>query len=119
LSQKTIYGNDQLIMAGTDMGIQDDATGTAARLLLYPDTTERRLRRALRQLDAALSDQRRAVTEFRSRIGELNGVVARLGERTESLRGALAVAAADTARAQATSRELLATAEKMEAIAAR
>jgi chromosome segregation ATPase len=101
------------------MSIQDEAAAPATRLLCYPDTTERRLRRALRQLDAALADQRHAVAEFRSRIGELNGAVARLGERTESLRGALDGAAADTARAQAASRELLATAEKMEALAGR
>ncbi|HEV7268953.1 MAG TPA: hypothetical protein VGN83_29200 [Falsiroseomonas sp.] len=101
------------------MTSQDDPATAMARLLDFPDTTERRLRRALRQLDAALAEQRQAVAEFRGRIGDLNVAVARLGERTESLRDVLAGAAVDTARAHAASRELLATAEKLEAAAGR
>ncbi|MCC7347038.1 MAG: hypothetical protein IT538_06535, partial [Variibacter sp.] len=67
-----------------------------AELIAYPDTTERRLRRALRQLDAALADQRQAVAAFRTQIGALNGAVVRLGDRAASLRGALDGAAAET-----------------------
>jgi predicted RNase H-like nuclease (RuvC/YqgF family) len=101
------------------MSLASETTPAAAKLILYPDSTERRLRRALRQLDAALSDQRQAVARFRAEIGALNGAVVRLAEGAESLRGALAGAAAETARAQAASRELLATAEKLDAAARR
>jgi len=90
-----------------------------ADLIAYPDSTERRLRRALRKLDAALADQRQAVVAFRNQIGALNGAVVQLGDRADSLRGALAGAATEAERASATSRELMATAEKMEALARR
>lgn len=101
------------------MSLAIEPASASADLIQYPDSVERRLRRALRRLDAALADQREAVASFRTQLGTLNGAVQRLGERTESLRGTLAGAAAETVRAQAASRELMATAEKMEALARR
>lgn len=91
----------------------------AAVVFDFPDTTERRLRLALRKLDAALAEQRVAVAAFRAQLGELNGAVVRLGDRATALRGALAETAADTARAQAASRELMATAETLEGLTRR
>ena len=90
-----------------------------AELIAYPDSTERRLRRALRKLDAALADQREAVAEFRSQLGALNGAVISLGDRAASLRNALAGAAVENHRARAASQALLATAAKMEALTRR
>lgn len=101
------------------MSVAIEPFPATAELIAYPDSTERRLRRALRKLDAALSDQRQAVAAFRSQIGALSGAVVQLGDRAESLRGALAGAAAEAERARAASRELAATAEKMEALARR
>ena len=83
-------------------------------LIPFPDTPERRLRRALGALDAALAEQRGAVAAFRAQIGALRAAVAQLDGSTQALRGTLADAAEDAARAQAASRELLATAARLE-----
>lgn len=101
------------------MMIDDVATGPTARLIPYPDTTERRLRRALRQLDAALADQRRAVAGLRVQLGALGGAVSALTGKAETLRDALAGAAAENARAHAASLVLLTTAERLEGAARR
>ena len=85
-----------------------------AGLLPFPDTPERRLRRALGALDAALAEQRSAVAEFRAQIEGLRTTVAKLDGSTHVLRGALASAAEDAARAQAVARELMVTAAKLE-----
>lgn len=90
------------------------AAAPDAQLLAFPDTPERRLRRALRALDAALAEQRSAVALFRAQLDELKGAVGRLGTSTRDLSGALADAAADTARAQAAAQQLVVTAEAME-----
>lgn len=84
------------------------------RLLPFPDTPERRLRRALGALDAALAEQRNAVAEFRAQIDGLRDAVAKLDGSTHALRGSLAGAAENTARAQAAARELMVTAAKLE-----
>ena len=83
-------------------------------LLPFPDTAERRLRRALGALDAALAEQRGAMAAFRVQIGALRAAVAQLDGSTQALRGTLADAAEDAARAQAASRDLLATAARLE-----
>ena len=90
-----------------------------AALLAFPDTAERRLRRALRALDTALAEQRSALAEFRSRLGDLQGAVAGLGSSARGLRGALDEAAAETARANTAARELAATAALMDQLARR
>jgi septal ring factor EnvC (AmiA/AmiB activator) len=96
---------------------QDAAPGATAELVAFPDSTDRRLRRALRQLDAALAEQRAAIAEFRAQLGALSGAVATLGANAETLGGALAGAAVDAATAQRAARELSATAEMMERFA--
>jgi uncharacterized protein YidB (DUF937 family) len=85
--------------------------------LVFPDTPERRLRRALRQLDAALAEQRAAVGAFREQIGALKGAVEGLGARLGGLQGSLGEAAAEVEAARIASRELAATAAKLEQVA--
>jgi uncharacterized coiled-coil protein SlyX len=86
-------------------------------LIAFPDTPERRLRRALAALDVALAEQRSAIAEFRSQLGDLQGSVVQLDGSARALRGALAGAAEDAARAQATARELVANADRFERVA--
>ena len=83
-------------------------------LLPFPDTPERRLRRALGALDAALTEQRGAVAAFRAQIGALRDAVAQLDARADALRGGLAAAAGDVAHAQDAAQALLVTAAKLE-----
>jgi hypothetical protein len=97
--------------------VESSTPAPDARLLPFPDTAARRLRCALRQLDAAMSDQKAAVAALRGHLAELNGALAGLSDRAESLKGALGGAAAEARKAQLASRELLATAEMMERIA--
>jgi len=85
-----------------------------AGLVPFPDTPERRLRRALGALDAALAAQRSAVAAFRAQIGELRDTVAKLDGGARALTVSLASAAQDADHAQAASRALLATAAKLE-----
>lgn len=85
-----------------------------AELLAFPDTDERRLRRALRALDAALDEQRRSVAEFRAQMSALKGAVDQLGASAQDLTIALADAAGEASRAQAAAQQLVATAEAME-----
>jgi len=85
-----------------------------AGLVPFPDTPERRLRRALGALDGALAEQRSAVAEFRAQIEGLRTTVATLEGSARVLRGALASAAEDAARAQAAARTLVITAAKLE-----
>ena len=94
-----------------------DIAAPDAQLLAFPDTAERRLRRALRALDAALDEQRSAVALFRAQLDQLKGAVGRLGDSAQGLGGALAETAAETARAQAAAQQLVATAEAMEHVA--
>lgn len=85
-----------------------------AELLAFPDTDERRLRRALRALDTALDEQRRSVAEFRAQLRDLKGAVDRLGASAQDLTTALADAAGEASRAQEAAQQLAATAEAME-----
>lgn len=85
-----------------------------AELLAFPDTDERRLRRALRALDAALAEQRQSVAEFRAQLTALKGAVGQLGTSAQDLTSALADAAGEASRAQAAALQLAATADAME-----
>ena len=85
-----------------------------AGLLPFPDTPERRLRRALGALDAALAEQRSAVAQFRAQIGDLRNAVTNLDGSAQALKVTLASAAQDADHAQAAARELLVTAAKLE-----
>jgi predicted RNase H-like nuclease (RuvC/YqgF family) len=91
----------------------------SALTIPYPDTPERRLRRALRQLDAALAEQREAVGAFRAQLGVLKGSVEGLGARMSGLQARLGEAAAEAEAARIASRELSATAAAMERLAQR
>lgn len=94
-----------------------DAAVPDAQLLAFPDTEDRRLRRAMRALDSALDEQRSAVRHFRAQLDALKTAVGRLGDSAQDLGVALAEAAAETARAQAAAQQLLATADAMEHLA--
>jgi ABC-type transporter Mla subunit MlaD len=94
-------------------------TDAAPRLLAFPDSADRRLRRALRGLDAALEEQRAAIGAFRAEMGRLQGALDGLGASAAALRGNLGEAAADAARANQAAQELAATAEAMERLASR
>ncbi len=85
-----------------------------AGLVSFPDTPERRLRRALGALDSALAGQRNAVAEFRAQIEGLRDTVARLDGSAGALGTRLAKAAQDADRAQAAARALVVTAAKLE-----
>jgi ABC-type transporter Mla subunit MlaD len=93
-----------------------DAAGQlpGGAMLAFPDTAEKRLRRAISALNRALDEQRQAVAAFRAQMAALNGAAGALGARADALRGALDDAAAETAKAEATSRTLLALASGME-----
>jgi septal ring factor EnvC (AmiA/AmiB activator) len=93
---------------------QQIAGAPDAELLAFPDTDERRLRRALRALDTALAEQRQSVAEFRAQLSALKGAVDQLGCSAQGLTVALADAAGEASRAQAAAEQLVATAEAME-----
>jgi multidrug resistance efflux pump len=95
------------------------ASPPPGEILAFPASPQRRLRLALRELDRAIDEQKHAVAAFRAQLRELNGSVARLGEGAQTLQGALHGAASEVVRARAVSRQLLATAERMEATARR
>jgi len=88
-------------------------------LLLFPDTAEARLRRALRSLDAAVAQQRVAVASFRQQVGALRGAVASLGNSAGVLRDSLGRAADEAESAGRASRELMAGAMALESVARR
>jgi hypothetical protein len=98
-----------------DLAVPPAPAGAA--LITFPDSGERRLRLALRNLESALAEQREAIAHFRSEIGALRGAVDGLGQSAAGLQSALAVTATQVAGAQHASRELAATAEMMERLA--
>lgn len=97
-----------------DVPGQPEQPAPDAELLAFPDTDERRLRRALRALDAALNQQRHSVAEFRAQLRDLKGALDQLGTSAQDLTTALADAAGEASRAQAAAQQLAATAEAME-----
>lgn len=98
-----------------DLDPPDQAPGARdARLLAFPDSDERRLRRALHALDAALEEQRCAVVAFRTQLASLKTAVGRLGTTAQGLCRVLAHTVAEAEAAQAAARQLVTTAEAME-----
>jgi len=89
----------------------------AADILAFPDPGERRLRLALRQLDAALTAQREAVQSFRNELGALRLALGGLETSAIDLRGRLGEVAEDALQAQEAAAELMRTAEAMEQVA--
>lgn len=63
---------------------------STATLLAFPQRPEDRLRRALRQLEAALEEQRNVVADFRANLASLSGAVSGLGGSLENYRHRLA-----------------------------
>ena len=84
-----------------------------ADILPFPLTGERRLRMALRRLEAAVVGQREAVAAFRAELGVLNAAMAGLGDSTQTLRRKLDETAEDTMRAQSEALRLQTTAQAM------
>jgi chromosome segregation ATPase len=85
-----------------------------AAILDFPQSPEARLRVALRQLDAALAEQREAIAAFRAQITSLGDAVSGLEGSAATLRESLSEAAAETERAQQAAGTLMATAEAMQ-----
>ena len=88
-----------------------------ADILAFPDPGERRLRLALRQLDAALTAQREAVKTFRDELTALRLALGGLETSAIELRGRLGEAAEDALQAQEAATALMRTAEAMEQVA--
>lgn len=84
------------------------------RVVPFPDTDHRRLRRALGNLNRALDEQRDAVAALRAQLAALNGALASLDSRGQPLIAALGQAATDTATAEAASRAVLAMAHMVD-----
>ncbi|NKE47610.1 hypothetical protein HB662_22720 [Roseomonas frigidaquae] len=82
-------------------------------VLAFPNSNERRLRMALRNLDAALAEQREAIALFRSELAALGSAVNGLGDSAQALKDRLHDAAEDTALARDAALRLQQTAEAM------
>ncbi len=82
-------------------------------ILPFPEKPGDRLRRALRALDAALTEQGAAVAGLRRELGALFGAVEDLGGSLESYRHSLAEAQDAALGAHAEARRLEATADAM------
>lgn len=80
-------------------------------VISFPNKPEDRLRRALRELEHALSEQTLAFQEFRLNIAVLGGAVGGLERSLESYRGTLDAVALDVAEAHHLAREAVTRAE--------
>jgi septal ring factor EnvC (AmiA/AmiB activator) len=85
----------------------------SADLLAFPSRPEDRLRRALRQLEAALAEQSAAVAGFRADLASLSTAVAGLDNAVQDYRGQLVEVAGAAQRAQRTAHQLEDRAEAM------
>jgi multidrug resistance efflux pump len=97
--------------------MQSEEAATGAAVIPLPNQAEARLRVALRQLDAALAEQREAVASFRREMAALGGAVAGLQDSASLLGHRLAEAASESRRAEDAAARLLVTAEAMERLA--
>lgn len=92
-----------------------DVFGTSdGCVVAFPDAPERRLRMALRQLEAALAAQRSEVAAFRADLGALTGALAGLEKSAVTLKAQLDDAAEDAVLAQQACGTLMTTAEVFE-----
>ena len=89
------------------------ANASTAELLSFPLRPEDRLRRALRKLEDALTEQGVAVAGFRADLSALSTAVVGLDHSMQDYRGKLGEAADAAARAQEEARKLEARAEAM------
>jgi chromosome segregation ATPase len=106
-----------LIISEPCMMRRDSAPPEADKLLPFPDSAGRRLRRALAALDTALAGQREAVAGLRHQLGQLNDALRNLDNSASALRDRLGQAATEAARAGRSSRELMLTARAWESMA--
>ncbi len=86
---------------------------SSAELLSFPSRPEDRLRRALRKLEAALTEQGVAVAGFRADLSALSTAVVGLDHSMQDYRGKLGEAASAAGRAKEEARRLEARAEAM------
>ncbi len=84
-----------------------------ADMLAFPSRPEDRLRRALRKLEAALTEQGVAVAGFRADLSALSTAVVGLDHSLQDYRGKLSEAAGAAHRAKEEARRLEARAEAM------
>jgi chromosome segregation ATPase len=91
-----------------------EAAPQTAAVIAFPVNPETRLRVALRNLDAALAEQRQAVAAFRKELAALGGAVSQLEDSAVELRERLSDAAAETERAREASAQLMRTANEMQ-----
>ena len=92
----------------------DDEQVLEAEILTFPNSGERRLRMALRNLDAALEEQRQAVAAFRAELAQLGSAMQSLGESTLGLQDRLFEVAEDNALAHQAALRLQQTAAAMD-----
>jgi hypothetical protein len=88
----------------------------SAALFTFPERPEDRLRRALRGLEAALSEQARAVAELRCELGALHGALGGLGDAFDGYSVSLAQTGVSAREAEAEFRKLESTADLMLAL---
>ena len=89
------------------------ADASTAELLPFPSRPEDRLRRALRKLETALTEQGVAIAGFRADLSALSTAVVGLDRSMTDYRGKLGEAATAAGRAQEEARKLEARAEAM------
>jgi chromosome segregation ATPase len=76
-----------------------------------PGSDEARLRAALAALDAALTQQRSAIADFRESLGALGGAMTGLGQSLDHYAATLATTDADLHAAREAAQQLEATAD--------
>jgi septation ring formation regulator EzrA len=94
----------------------EDEQARDAAILTFPNSNERRLRIALRNLDAALEEQRQAVAAFRAELAHLGHAVQGLGDSTQGLQDRLHEVAEDNALAHEAALRLQRTAAAMDRV---
>lgn len=94
----------------------DDEEARDAAILTFPNFGERRLRIALRSLDAALEEQRQAITAFRAELAMLGSAMQDLGLSAQALQDRLHEAAEDTGLARDAALRLQRTAAAMDRV---
>jgi Sec-independent protein translocase protein TatA len=94
----------------------DDEQLQDAAIIAFPNSGERRLRIAIRNLDAALEEQRQAVAAFQAELAHLGQAVQGLGASAQGLQDRLHEAAEDTALAHDAALRLQQTAAAMDRV---
>lgn len=90
---------------------------TDCAVISFPHAHESRLRVALRQLDAALEEQRQAVAAFQRELANLSGALNHLVTTASGLHDSLTYASEETLRTRNAAVTLTITADHMDRIA--